>query len=215
MGAFFRPYIRGMQGPYRILNKLLPALTWQGPAQAAPTLYLTFDDGPIPEVTEWVLDRLHDYQAKASFFCIGTNVDKHPEIFRRIQREGHAVGNHSQHHLKGWSTSKQAYLQDIAKADALIRSPLFRPPYGKVKPSQWRALRKAGYEIIMWNALSRDFRLDLSGEDCWRQVQKQARDRSIVVFHDSKKAAPRMKAALEKTLDYYSAQGFVFRALPH
>lgn len=178
-------------------------------------MYLTFDDGPMPGVTDWVLDQLKAYEAKATFFCIGDNVQKYPELFRRIQSEGHAVGNHTQHHLKGWQTDRKHYLEDIAKADKLIQSPLFRPPYGKIKPRQWRALHKQGFEIIMWNVLSKDYRVGLTSEDCWQKVKSQVGHRSIVVFHDSKKAAPRMQPALLQTLEYFSERGFLFRALPH
>ncbi len=183
-------------------------------------LFLTFDDGPLPEITPWVLHALSEYKAKATFFCIGENIQKNPEIFKRIIDEGHAVGNHTFHHLNGWKTNTKEYLKNIEKCDLVLQSTinnqqssiLFRPPYGKLKPSQISTL-KTRYSIVMWDVLTRDWEQKLSGNECFERVKKKAKPGSIIVFHDSKKAEARMKPALESTLSYYSNLGYKFETL--
>jgi peptidoglycan/xylan/chitin deacetylase (PgdA/CDA1 family) len=186
-------------------------------------IYLTFDDGPIPEITPWVLKKLAEYKAKATFFCVGENVSKHPEIFRKIISEEHAIGNHTNNHLNGWRTNKKTYLYNIGKAEDIFselagknqqpRTRLFRPPYGKIKPNQANKILKNGYDIIMWDVLSGDFDLSLSKENCLKNVLKNANSGSIVVFHDSEKAFKNLEYVLPRTLEYFTEKGFVFKAI--
>lgn len=181
-------------------------------SSASKTVYLTFDDGPVPVYTEFVLEQLQRHGAKATFFCIGENVGKHPDIFKKVLEAGHTVGNHSQHHLNGWKTPDQNYVLDVKKARSLINSDLFRPPYGRIKKSQSRQLT-GEFRIVMWDVLSYDFDANTSPEQCLRNVTQHTRPGSIVVFHDSEKAFPNLKYALPKYLDYLSAEGYTFAAI--
>lgn len=186
-------------------------------------IYLTFDDGPTPEITDWTLDILEQYKAKATFFCIGANVEKYPEIFQNILQKGHRIGNHTQHHVKGWKTSTKNYLADTKKAQAIINSllehhqmlgsNLFRPPYGKITPNQSKKLRTLGYTIVMWDILSFDWHETISEENCLKYVISKAKQGSIIVFHDSVKASKNMQYALPKVLEYYSKKGYAFKSL--
>ena len=187
---------------------------WHYP-KAGKTLFLSFDDGPHPDITNQVLDILNRYDAKATFFCIGKNVAANPETYRRILNEGHAVGNHSHHHLNGWKTETAIYMADIRKAADWIDSALFRPPYGRIQPFQAYLLRKAKdpFRIIMWDVLSGDFDESKSAEDCFQNIKKHARKGSVIVFHDSEKALPRMMGALDQTLLYFSEKGYCFEAI--
>jgi peptidoglycan/xylan/chitin deacetylase (PgdA/CDA1 family) len=201
------------------LRALYPSFIWKIET-SEPTIYLTFDDGPHETATPFVLDILQQYNAKASFFCIGKNVRLHPEIYQRILAEGHAVGNHTEHHLNGWKTKDGEYLHNISLAATQIKSNLFRPPYGRIKKSQAALLKSKSYavlpnpEIIMWDVLSGDFDLGLSPESCLQNVLKATVSGSIVVFHDSAKAWDRMSFALPKILKYFSDAGYGFKALP-
>jgi peptidoglycan/xylan/chitin deacetylase (PgdA/CDA1 family) len=179
-----------------------------------PALYLTFDDGPTPEVTTFVLDQLSEYNAKATFFCIGKNVVQQPEIYQRILAEGHTVGNHTHNHLKGWKKSVDTYVENTEKARKHIASPLFRPPYGKIKKKQAKALLKKGYEIVMWDVLSADFDTDISKEKCLSNVLDHAKKGSIVVFHDSIKAQENVVYALPKVLAFFAEKGYSFKGIP-
>ena len=198
----------------RWVQRLLPAYQWRGPTDTAPTLYLTFDDGPIPEVTPWVLDQLAAYGAKATFFCVGANVQRHPALYARLLAEGHQTGNHTQHHLDGWRYSTAAYMADVARAAEGVASPLFRPPYGRLRWGQARALRRAGFQIVLWEALAGDFDPQLHAEDCWQRLKGRLRDGSIVVLHDSHKAWPRLEGILPQLLKHYQGLGYQFKALP-
>lgn len=191
------------------LRMIYSGYTWRMPA-SEKTIYLTFDDGPHENATPFVLDILKQYQAKASFFCIGKNVRLHPEIYQRILAEGHTVGNHTENHLNGWHMPNNEYLANIEQAEEVIQSNLFRPPYGRIKRSQAKALKK---QIIMWDVLSGDFDQNLTPEGCLAYCIKHSEAGSIVVFHDSAKAFNKMKYALPKMLDYFSHQGFQFKAL--
>lgn len=191
------------------LRMIYAGYTWRMPA-TEKTIYLTFDDGPHEIATPFVLDTLKAYKAKASFFCIGKNVRLHPEIYQRTIDEGHTIGNHTEHHTNGWKVDNATYLTDIQKAEEVISSNLFRPPYGRIKRSQAKALNK---QIIMWDVLSGDFDLNLTPEACLAYCIKHTEAGSIVVFHDSAKAFPKMKHALPKMLDYFSQEGFQFKAL--
>jgi peptidoglycan/xylan/chitin deacetylase (PgdA/CDA1 family) len=178
-------------------------------------VFLTFDDGPTPEITEWVLAELKKHNAKATFFCIGDNIKKHPEIFQKVLAGNHSVGNHTFNHLKGWKTSTDDYVTNakLCQSQFTIHNlpfiNLFRPPYGKIKFSQSRRLRKLGYNIIMWDVISFDFNQSISKEKCLENVLKNVQSGSIVVFHDSKKAWQNLEYVLPKTLEFLNRKGFV------
>jgi len=179
------------------LKSLFGGLTWDVPETDA--IFLTFDDGPVPGVTDKVLDMLAASEVKATFFCIGHN-EKHPaELYRRILDEGHAVGNHTFHHLNGWRSNDETYLEDVEKCADLVSSRLFRPPYGRIGYRQMQLLKQQ-YRIIMWDVLSGDFDELLTADDCANNVLSGMRGGSIIVWHDSEKAAPRMLPALERVL---------------
>jgi peptidoglycan-N-acetylglucosamine deacetylase len=194
------------------LRRLYPDCLWEMPKDDGK-IYLTFDDGPHPDATPMVLDMLAAVGAKASFFCIGDNVRKYPEVYQRILREGHRVGNHSYHHLNGWKTSNDAYLEDIRKAAERIDSNIFRPPYGRIRRAQIRALRSMGLKPVMWSLLSGDFDPQLSEEQCAENVLKNLAPGHIVVFHDSKKALQKMQYALPLVLQLISERGWVAEKL--
>ncbi|NEV94868.1 polysaccharide deacetylase family protein [Psychroflexus sp. YR1-1] len=176
-------------------------------------MFLTFDDGPIPEVTPWVLETLKKHKAKATFFCIGDNIRKHPRLFKQILAEGHAVGNHTFYHSSGWKSSLKDYLKDVRRCQDVIElnsveSNLFRPPYGKCTSAQARAVLKDHQHIIMWSIISKDYDARISKEACFERIQTKAKPGSIIVFHDSLKAETNMKHALEKTLKTFSDYQF-------
>jgi len=196
----------------KLIQALLPALTWKRPT-TEPVLYLTFDDGPIPEVTPWVLDTLAAYQAQATFFCVGHNVEKHPTVFQRLLKEGHSVGNHTFSHQNGWETENVPYFNNIRRCAQIVKSPLFRPPYGRITPSQRQFLLRH-YQIVMWDVLSGDFDQSLSPEQCLKNVIDAAGRGSIIVLHDSLKAEPRLRYALPRILEHFSKRGYRFEAIP-
>lgn len=183
-------------------------------------IYLTFDDGPTPKITDWVLSTLKDYNAKATFFCIGNNIDKHPQIFQNIIEDGHSIGNHTYNHLKGWKHKTKEYLEDIEQTKTIIDSitekqkssnkNLFRPPYGKIKAKQSKQIQALGYDIIMWDVLSFDWDNSVAEKTCLDNVIRKAKEGSIIVFHDSIKASRNLKYTLPKVLDYYSKLGYSF-----
>ena len=174
-------------------------------------VYLTFDDGPIPEVTPQVLEILDRYHVKATFFMVGENIDKHPDVFEQVVKAGHAVGNHTYNHLKGWKYSQQEYLANVAKFPK--ETNLFRPPYGKAWIWQRRALVKQGYRIIYWDVLTRDYDRRVTPEQMLAHVKRDVRKGSIINFHDSLKSNERMLAVLPQVIEYLQAQGYVLRAL--
>ena len=193
------------------VQALFPGLTWKmSPTHKA--IYLTFDDGPIPEVTPWVLETLDQFGAKATFFCVGENVRRHRNIYERIIKEGHSVGNHTLNHLSGWSTENLSYFHNIRHCARIVQSGLFRPPYGKLRPSQIQFLQRH-YHIIMWDVLSADFDNDITPEDCFQNVIQHAGHGSIVVFHDSLKAETNLRFALPQVLNHFSELGYTFSAL--
>ncbi|WP_353776855.1 polysaccharide deacetylase family protein [Winogradskyella sp. 3972H.M.0a.05] len=202
----------------KVVKSLFPSYVWDIPSKHQKTIYLTFDDGPTPEVTEWVMDTLKAYNAKATFFCIGNNVEKHPDIFKKLIDEGHAIGNHTFNHLKGWKVKTSTYLEDVEHTKTIFSSnskttSLFRPPYGKLKPKQGRKLQKLGYKIMMWDVLSFDWSKEVSEIQCLENVISNATSGSIVVFHDSLKAKDNLEFALPKVLEYYSKEGYSFKAI--
>jgi peptidoglycan/xylan/chitin deacetylase (PgdA/CDA1 family) len=193
------------------LQWLYSSLTWHK-SRSAKCIYLTFDDGPIPDVTAFVLETLKTFEAKATFFCIGDNVRKHPDIFQQVISEGHRIGNHTFNHLNGWKTEDQIYLDNVKQCRELVNSNLFRPPYGRGKKSQYSHL-KPQYSIIMWDVLSGDFDTDLKPENCLKNVLKHTENGSIIVFHDSIKAFPRLEYTLPRALEIWKKEGYEFRVL--
>ena len=204
----------------KLVQRIFPKRVWAFP-NSKDTVYLTFDDGPIPEVTPWVLDELKKYNSKATFFCIGDNVRKHQAIFQRIISEGHAIGNHTFHHLNGWKSNTEQYEENVLLAETeikkslkiSIRSPLFRPPYGKLTSEQSKNLQRNDYKIIMWDVLSADFDTSISEEKCLQNVLKNIELGSIIVFHDSLKAAKNLKYVLPKVLEVIVQNGWKSKAL--
>ena len=200
-----------------LLKRLYPAYTWHLPS-AEKVLYLTFDDGPHETATPFALDELKTYNAKATFFCIGKNVVKYPVIYKRILEEKHAIGNHTYHHLNGWKTDDEVYVNDINEASQHIESLLFRPPYGKIKKYQYKKMNQdaalhSPFSIIMWDVLSGDFDITITPQKCLDNVIKNADNGSVIVFHDSTKAWSRMSYALPEVLRYFSNKGFTFKAI--
>lgn len=198
------------------LKKIYPHRLWQVDTEEK-IIYLSFDDGPHPVATPFVLDELKKLDAKATFFCIGKNVAAYPALYKRIIDEGHSVGNHTQQHLNGWKTNKETYLSDVALAAEYIQSNLFRPPYGRLKSVQAKGISKAMKnklaKIVMWDVLSGDFDETLSKEQCLNNVIHHTTCGSIVVFHDSDKAFSRLQYTLPKTLDFFSSRGYIFTNL--
>jgi peptidoglycan-N-acetylglucosamine deacetylase len=186
-------------------------LEWRIPV-SGPELFLTFDDGPIPEVTPEVLRILDQFNAKATFFCIGDNVRKHPEIYRSILEKGHRTGNHTYHHLNGWKTPLYTYLRNTQECAGQVKSDLFRPPYGRITRAQARALRKR-YRIIMWDVLSKDYDPSVSYDKCLRNVTENSKAGSVIVLHDSLKASEKMLYVLPRILDHFSEQKYFFRPI--
>lgn len=175
-------------------------------------VFLTFDDGPIPEVTPWVLEILDRYRVKATFFMVGQNVGRYPELVEEIRRRGHGIGNHTLHHMQGAKVTTRRYLRDIAEADRLLHTDLFRPPHGWLRPRQARAIR-GRYRIIMYDLVTRDYSRRLTAEDVVDNVKRYARDGSIIVFHDSLKSLPRLETALPAALEWLREQGYEFHLL--
>lgn len=198
-----------------IIKKIFSNYVWNIP-NTENKIYLTFDDGPIPEITEWVLEELKKHQVKATFFCIGDNIGKHPEIFKKVISEGHAIGNHTFNHLNGWKTTTERYLENFERCEKIIQqtvinnlnAKIFRPPYGKIKRSQAKFIRKLGYKIIMWDVLSVDFDSALAKEKCLENVLSNVESGSIIVFHDSIKAFKNLEYVLPKTLTYLKERNF-------
>ncbi len=193
------------------IQRLFPDYTWRIPTQER-VLYLTFDDGPIPEVTPWVLDMLRAYNAHASFFCVGENVQRYPDIFERMMQEGHAVGNHTHQHLNGWKTEPKVYLENVQQCATFVPGNLFRPPYGRLRPAQASALKKR-YRIILWDVLSGDFDPSIQPEKCFQNIIRHSRPGSIVVLHDSLKSEQNLHYALPSLLKFYTEKGWKFCAL--
>lgn len=189
---------------------------------AAKTIYLSFDDGPIPETTPWILDTLANYGIKATFFCIGENAINQPKLLKRILEEGHSVGNHTHNHLDSCKTKTRAYVENTLKAEQVFediipeftkRTKLFRPPYGKIRRSQAKELMNKGYKIVMYDVLARDWEQRLNPEKCYSNVVNNVSRGSIVVFHDSLKAAKNLKYALPKALEHLKGQGYQFKTI--
>ena len=203
-----------------IIRVLFPNYIWKI-KNKNNKIFLTFDDGPIPEITEWVLDILNKEQIKATFFCIGENIQKYPTIFQRILSEGHHVGNHTYNHLNGWKINTNDYIANFKSCEEIIATNkdatyhkknirLFRPPYGKIKLTQSKYIRKKEHKIILWDVLSYDFDSTISSEQCYKNVIKNVRSGSIIVFHDSLKAAKNLQQTLPKAIHFLKEKGFIF-----
>lgn len=187
--------------PRRWMSKLYPDSLWYKP-QPKAGLYLTFDDGPVPEVTPWVLKTLNAYKAQATFFCVGKNVVQHPELFLEIKRFGHTVGNHTMHHVKGFKTPWKLYIKDVIQARQHIPSKLFRPPYGQLTRYQAKALKQMGFTLVFWDVITYDYDIQHTPEACLQTAIDNIKPGSIVLFHDSVKAFPRLQHALPELLKY-------------
>jgi peptidoglycan-N-acetylglucosamine deacetylase len=201
-----------IESPPRILRRFFPkSIIWDLPNNENK-IYLTFDDGPIPEVTPLVLNILDEFDVKATFFMVGENVKKHPDVFDLIVKKGHSIGNHSYNHVKGWATEDSDYYQNIEEARKLIPTTLFRPPHGRILPRQSKQIL-IDYQIIMWSVLSLDYNPKLSPEQVFDNVKRNTKSGSIIVFHDSLKAAKNMLPALKKSINYLKEKGFDFSTL--
>jgi peptidoglycan-N-acetylglucosamine deacetylase len=198
------------------LKKLYPGCLWDMPVKEK-TLYLSFDDGPHPTITAFVLEQLKKFNAKATFFCIGENVAKYPEIFQELIDEGHAVGNHTFRHINGWKSKNTEYNDDIKKADEYIHSPLFRPPYGRINRSQLNRIihDENQMSVVMWNILAGDWDPSLDPVTCFERIKKKISEGDIIVFHESEKAWDKMSYSLPRLLECYSSKGFVFAKIGH
>jgi len=210
--------------PYKtpkILKWFFNIYIWDFNAFQEKKIYLTFDDGPIPEVTEFVLDQLGKHQAKATFFCVGDNIRKHPEIFKQIISQGHSVGNHTMNHTKAWKNTTKNYLDNILKCEEQISKhytipndkKLFRPPYGHISYFKFKKIQQLGYKIILWDILSKDWEQHLDPEDCYKKTLKHIQKGSIVVFHDSIKASEKLHYILPKVLAHFTQKGYVFESI--
>lgn len=197
------------------IKKIFSNYIWDIP-NSQNKVYLTFDDGPTPEITNWILEELEKYDAKATFFCIGNNIKKHSELFQKIIENKHSIGNHTFNHIKGWQSPTNDYIENVVFCESEIKKQqskincLFRPPYGKIKLSQSKKLRKLGYKIIMWDVLSADFDQTISPETCLENVTKNVTSGSIIVFHDSVKAFKNLEYALPKTLQFLKENKYLF-----
>ncbi|TYP76043.1 polysaccharide deacetylase family protein [Aquimarina intermedia] len=193
------------------------------PVEGKKEIFLTFDDGPVPIVTEFVLTQLKAYNAKATFFCVGDNIKKNPDVFKKILSAEHTVGNHTMNHMKAWSCNHSAYIQNVNACAQVIEQhsfntkaqTLFRPPYGQISPAKLKKLHEMGYKIILWDVLSKDYNSKVTPEQCVSNVVQNVQNGSIVVFHDSLKAFTNLQYALPRVLDLLSKQGYSLRSLTH
>lgn len=197
---------------------IFPQFCWRK-SGARNVIHLTFDDGPVPDATPLVLKHLREFEAKATFFCVGQNVDRFPEIIEQVVGNGHSVGNHTYHHLNGWKTTRDEFIHDVARCQDVLRpyikvnsKPLMRPPYGRLKPNQWRALIKE-YQIIMWDVLSGDFSGKIDSKTCLEKSIRYSSSGSIVLFHDSIKTIDKLNVVLPEFLRHFSGLGYSFQAL--
>jgi peptidoglycan-N-acetylglucosamine deacetylase len=197
--------------PRAFLKKIYPKALWKIDTDQK-NIYLTFDDGPIPGLTDWVLDELKRYNAKATFFCVGANILKHGPVFERIKNEDHGVANHTMFHSKGFKNNVKDYISEVDQCKKLVNSRLFRPPYGQLKRSQYKALKEKGYQIVFWDVISYDYE-NISGQNCLKNVVNNTRNGSIVLFHDSLKAEKNLRYALPLFLKHFANLQFQFKAL--
>jgi peptidoglycan/xylan/chitin deacetylase (PgdA/CDA1 family) len=197
--------------PNRLLMRLYPEALWHA-ERDSKTIYLTFDDGPVPVVSEWVLDQLKAHSAAATFFCVGDNIQRNPAIFERIRSEGHLACNHTMYHSKGFKKSMASYIREVEQCNRMTGNRLFRPPYGQLTRAQYKALLRRGYEVVFWDVISYDFE-NITPEKCASNVIKNAKGGSIVLFHDSVKAEKNLRYALPRFLEHYAGEGYTFSSL--
>ncbi len=202
-----------IERPPLLYRLLFPEAIWRIKERGRRVVYLTFDDGPVEPCTPWVLNTLDHYGVKATFFMVGDNVRRNPELYREVRRRGHSYGNHTMHHLQGMRSMSWRYWRDITEADALIGSPLFRPPHGLLRWKQARAI-KEHYNLVMYDLVTRDYSRKLTAEQVLANVKRYARNGSIIVFHDSLKAWENMRRALPAAIEWLQSQGYEFRTLP-
>lgn len=202
-----------IEQPPLLYRLLFPEALWRHKLKRRKVVYLTFDDGPIPEVTPWVLDTLDRYGVKATFFLVGDNVRKYPELFDEIKRRGHSYGNHTMHHLQGMKVRALRYMRDITEADNLIDSPLFRPPHGIIRWKQAKAI-KAHYNIVMYDVVTRDYSKWMTPEEVLATVRRYVRNGSVIVFHDSLKALKNMQWAMPRAIEWLQLHGYELLPLP-
>lgn len=202
-----------IEQPPLLYRLLFPEAIWRVKKRKRKVAYITFDDGPIPEVTPWVLDTLDRYGVKATFFFVGDNVRKYPHLYEEVKRRGHSYGNHTMHHLQGFKTTRLRYMRDITEADGLIDSTLFRPPHGLMRWSQAKAI-KNHYNIVMYDLVTRDYSIKMSPQEVFRNVTRYARNGSIIVFHDSLKAERNMKEVLPRAIEWLQNEGYELLPLP-
>lgn len=201
-----------IEQPPFLYRVLFPGAIWRKKVSGEKCVYLTFDDGPIPEITPWVLDLLDKYNIKATFFCVGDNVRKHPEVYRMILDRGHRVGNHTFNHVQGIRFRTKNYIRNVEKAAEYINSDLFRPPHGHMRFHQVMRIRKR-FKIVMWDVVTRDYSPHMTANGVFNVVKKCTRDGSVIVFHDSLKSEPRMKEALPRAIEWLQKEGYRFRLL--
>lgn len=197
-------------GFFQLFNTLL---TWKVNKEKENTIYITFDDGPHPEITPWVMEQLDRFNAKATFFCVGDNASKYPEVIEALKANDHSIGNHTFNHLNGWKSQNNIYLSNINQCEEVVDSKLFRPPYGKIGPLQALKLKKAAFKVVMWSVLSRDYEQDLNVEESAAALKKHSGPGSIILFHDSEKANHNLKILLPDFLQHFSDLGYQFKAL--
>ncbi len=202
-----------IEQPPLLYRLLFPEAIWRVKKRKRKVAYITFDDGPIPEVTPWVLDTLDRYGVKATFFFVGDNVRKYPHLYEEVKRRGHSYGNHTMHHLQGFKTTRLRYMRDITEADGLIDSTLFRPPHGLMRWSQAKAI-KNHYNIVMYDLVTRDYSIKMTPQEVFRNVTRYARNGSIIVFHDSLKAERNMKEVLPRAIEWLQNEGYELLPLP-
>lgn len=203
-----------IERPPRLFRKLFPGVVFRMPesGENPGKVYLTFDDGPIPEATPWVLDTLDRLDVKATFFMVGQNIERHPELLEDVKRRGHRVGNHTLHHIRGAGISPEVYLEDVKACEQYTVSRLFRPPHGWLTPSQLKAVRKY-YKVVMFDLVTRDYSKRVTARDVVRNVKKYARDGSVIVFHDSLKSIGKLKTALPESIEWLKREGYLFELL--
>lgn len=189
---------------------LFPKSIWRIQKKDKKMVYLTFDDGPIPQITPWVLDLLDKYDIKATFFCVGDNVKKFPDTYNDVLNRGHKVGNHTFNHLQGWKTFGSKFVKNVSLSSTYIKSNLFRPPHGHMFLYQLTHLHLLGYKTIMWDVVTRDYSKRMTPQDVYNNVKKYTRDGSIIVFHDSIKAEKNLRYALPRSIEWLSKQGYSF-----
>lgn len=203
-----------IEQPPFLYRALFPGAIWRIISQEEKQIFLTFDDGPVPEVTPWVLDVLDEYDVKATFFCVGDNIRKYPEMYQEVLKRGHLTGNHTFNHLQGWKTWTKNYIANVNQAEKYIKTSLFRPPHGHIRFLQLKFLLSK-YNVIMWDVVTRDYSKKLSGEMVFENVKKYTRDGSIIVFHDSLKAEKNLRYALPRSIEYLLNEGYTFKLLKY